>query len=688
MKTYIHRTSILFLLLFTSFAAAATTTSETDGTATEYEYEYVEFGAETEDTSAAVDANTSGATNPTRSQTTSAAPTANTNSSGTEATAAPQATPVPPETDTGATVAIGLSAPTDPFQEAIKRVLPDNHSSTARLADGTNIYRKDIILNLYSENGYRPLWTPISVMSLANALSVIERDGLNLQDYYFDQINAFLNNPSLTAQSTEEAATVDILLTEAFLRALYNLDYGKVDPELLDADHNYAQERKDKPQVSQYLSWIRQGRIDAAFDATRPKSAKYQHLKSALAHYLQIKANGGWPSIPSGDALKLGKEDERIGLIRSRLFAEGYLATPTGPNTFDAQVELGIKRFQERHNLKADGVVGPSTLGVMNITVDRRINQIRANLDRERWYFPRDVSEYLLVDVADFKVYWMKGQNIYWQSLVQVGKSSTTTPIFRDLIEHIDFNPTWSVPASIKRLSILPSLQVDSSYLDKKGYDLIDDHGNKVDPHSIDWDNTSEIPYTVRQPPGRGNALGKVKFMFPNKHSVFLHDTNQRNYFAKTKRTTSHGCIRLKNPFDFAEMLLQNKSGWDRARIDNLLASNRTTTVKLDKPLPILIQYSTVTAGNDQVIFREDIYHRDAKVIAALDKPFKLHLPDLPRSTQVALRSGVLSASRNSARYLGPRAEVIGVPDEEGVTQTESAPVVNSAGMMYFDRTF
>jgi hypothetical protein len=190
--------------------------------------------------------------------------------------------------------------------------------------------------------------------------------------------------------------------------------------------------------------------------------------------------------------------------------------------------------------------------------------------------------------------------------------------------------------------------------------------------------------YTVRQPPGSGNALGKVKFMFPNKHSVFLHDTNQRYKFAKQKRTTSHGCIRLQNPFDFAELLLKQKEGWDRGRIDNLSASNRTTRVELDKPLPILIQYKTVTVTGDKVIFREDIYNRDRKLIAALDKPFKLHLPDLPRNTRIMLKNGVRSASRQSARFLTADPEIIGdpVPDRY---QYQSPIIDVRKGRMYFD---
>lgn len=594
------------------------------------------------------------------------------------------------ETD-GTETAEAASTPTTApsFADVLGQVLPNDKRSTGRLADGTNIYRKGIILKMYEENGLKPLWSSISILSLADAISVLQHDGLNPADYQFDKIAKFLKDPSQKPQSLEEEVTVDILLTEAYLRAIYSLNYGKVDPELLDADHNYTQQRPGATMAAKYLSWIQQGRVDAAFDWARPKSQRYQLLKSALAHYLQLQNSSGWPTIPGGKVIKLikpeaRKEDPRIEMLRLRLAAEGDLAYAPGPSIYDEALQAGVMAFQERNRLKADGVIGPATLRVMNFPIEHRIDQIRADLDRERWYFPKDVDEYLLVDVADYKIYWMKQHQVFWESLVQVGKSYTTTPIFRDQIEHIDFNPTWSVPPSIKKLNILPSLQIDSSYLSKKGYDLLDERGRKLDARSIDWDEVTEMNYTVRQPPGRSNALGKVKFMFPNKHSVFLHDTNQRYKFAKQKRTTSHGCIRLQNPFDFAELLLQQKEGWDRGRIDNLSASNKTTRVNLDKPLPILIQYKTVTVTGDKVIFREDIYNRDRKVIAALDKPFKLHLPDLPRNTRIMLKSGVRSASRQSARFLTADPEIISdsVPDR----YEYQSPIIDvRKGRLYFD---
>ena len=284
------------------------------------------------------------------------------------------------------------------FEDVLGQILPEDKRSTGKLADGTTIYRKGLILKLYKENGGKPLWSSISILSLADALSVLPNDGLNLSDYKFESISKFLSDPSQQPQSLEDKVTVDILLTEAYLRALYSLNYGKVDPELLDADHNYTRQRQDEGMVSQYLSWIQQGRIDAAFDWARPKSQRYQLLKSALAHYLQLQTNGGWPTIPSGKVIKLlkkpeaRKEDPRIEMLRLRLAAEGDLAYAPGQNIYDEALQAGVMTFQERNHLKPDGVIGPATLRVMNLPIEHRIAQIRADLDRERWYFPKDVD--------------------------------------------------------------------------------------------------------------------------------------------------------------------------------------------------------------------------------------------------------------------------------------------------------
>lgn len=576
--------------------------------------------------------------------------------------------PVPaPQTETAPPV----EAPS--FQTLVNQILPQDGQRFGKLGAEMTLYYKPLILRLYKENGQQPLWNPAAIQSLADALKGLSEEGLNPDEYRFGAIASYLDAPSQTPPSPAEQAKADILLTEACLRALDNLQYGKVDPDSLDADSNYAPARNGQDRAPQLLSWIKQGRIDEAFNGARPQHDRYKWLKAALSQYRQIREAGGWSPVPAGKTLKPGGSDSRIPLIRRRLVITGDLpppvqetaATDAAPAAesirFDEELVQGVKKFQQRHNLEANAVIGPATLAAMNVPVEQRIDQLRLNMERQRWYFAKDLDEHLIVDVAGFAIFWMKGQEVQWQERVQVGQRMTKTPIFRDQIEHVIFNPTWSVPPGINRRTILPSLKLDASYLDKKGYELLDEKGKPIDPYSIDWESLSKMPFTVRQPPGNGNALGLVKFMFPNKFSVFLHDTNHRDLFTKQERTTSNGCIRLRDPFYLAEHLLA-RQGWDRARIDKVLATGKTTQTNLETPLPILVQYSTAVAAENEVSFREDIYKRDAQLLAALDGPFQPALSELPKEAQARKRAQLVSASASAANLLGPEPEIIGMP--------------------------
>ena len=550
------------------------------------------------------------------------------------------------------------------FEEAVNRMLSAGDKRIGKLDNGMTLYGKWFIQRMYEENKGKPIWTPSAIRSLATALNGLEMDGLNPDEYRFAETKPFLDNPVQPAPSQGEMATVDIMLTEGYLRAMYNLYYGKSDPERLDLDNNFAQARDGKDRTPLLLSWVKKNRINEAFNWARPKNNRYKWMKKALIRYQKIKAAGGWPQVPKGKTIRPGDSDDRISLIRRRLAITGDMPSSAGGNTLDVALQQGVRRFQQRHNLKVDAVIGPGTLGTMNVPIEKRIDQIRVNIERQRWLYPVKEKEYLNVDIAGFKIYWMKNDRVIWQEQVQVGKRFTKTPIFKDQIEYIDFNPTWSIPPGIKRRTILPSLRRDPGYLDKKGYKLLDDKGNSISPYSIDWNSITRIPYTVRQPPGRNNALGLVKFMFPNKHSVFLHDTNHREYFAKQVRTTSSGCIRLRNPFVLAEKLL-SRQGWNRTRINRVRASGRTTRAKLKAPLPILIQYSTASANGDEISFKSDIYKRDAKVLAAINGPFKFHLPDLSKRARSRIRAGIRSASAPSGPAAGAQPEVIGTPTTE-----------------------
>jgi murein L,D-transpeptidase YcbB/YkuD len=513
------------------------------------------------------------------------------------------------------------------LRQALETLLPDNGQMIAKLPNGETLFGKFFMKRMYEATGYELIWTPASIRSLTQAINGLAGDGLTPSDYIFAATRPYIENPNQGRGSAEESALIDVLLTEGYLRALYQLYYGKADPQAEEESNNFGQARDGKDRSQMILAWAQKNRIDEAFGWARPKSRRYDMLREGLAQYRSIKAAGGWPQIPNGPAIKPGDSDPRIVLIRKRLSASGDLPSATGPNTYDAKLQEGVKRFQYLHGLASDGTLGPGTIAAMNVSVDKRIEQIRANLDRQRWILHEEHGEFLAVDIAGFMIYWYRDGKIIWSEDVQVGKAFTNTPIFKDRVRYIDFNPTWTIPPGILKRTVLPELKKNPGYLGKMGYKLLSRDGKELDPHSIDWKSMSSIPYSVVQEPGDKNALGRVKFMFPNKYSVFLHDTNHRELFAKQVRTTSSGCIRLKSPFDLAERLLAGQ-GWNRARIDKVLASGKTTRVNLEKPMRILIFYSTAFADEVGVHFKDDIYKRDPRVLAQLNGPFRFHLQD------------------------------------------------------------
>ena len=512
------------------------------------------------------------------------------------------------------------------FKAEINRLLPSDGKKFGKIGNET-VYGKYFIRRMYQENKFRPLWDRKAISSLSRGINSLAEDGLNPRDYQFGP-----TKPYLKAPSKKITAKVDILLTEAYLRALYNLYYGKTDPLRLDPNNNFAHARDGKDRSVLFLAWIQKGRIGSAFNWARPKNDRYRWLKDGLVGYQRIKAAGGWPRIPKGKTLRPGDQDKRISLIRKRLAITGDLLSDEGPNSYEETLQDGILNFQERHYLKIDGIVGPGTFAAMNVPVSKRIDQIRVNMERQRWLFPEQSTEYLVVDIAGFNIFLIKNRDSVWQERVQVGQGFTKTPVFKSKLKYVEFNPAWTVPDVIKQRTILPALKKDPDYLKKEGYQLLDGKGMYIEPNSVDWNNMQTLPYTVLQRAGPKNALGRVKYMFPNKHDVFLHDIGHSENFNKRVRTSDSGSIRLNNALDLAEVLLENQR-WDRREIDRVVASGKTKRVNLKKPMPILIHYSTAWAIETQVFFKKDIYSRDPGLLADLNGPFIFHTPDMKKGS-------------------------------------------------------
>jgi murein L,D-transpeptidase YcbB/YkuD len=277
--------------------------------------------------------------------------------------------------------------------------------------------------------------------------------------------------------------------------------------------------------------------------------------------------------------------------------------------------------------IEDDGVLGPSTIAELNVPAADRIRQLRVNLDRGRVLL-RDLPEaFVVVNIAGFTVYFIRGEDIVWNARVQVGKPYRRTPIFRSEISYVVLNPTWTVPPGIIAKDILPAARRDPEAVARKGLKVLDATGRELDPHSIDWTRFKggNIPYTLRQDPGPKNALGRVKLMFPNPYLVYLHDTPSQDLFDRNERAFSSGCVRVERVLDLTELVLGDAEQWSQASIARALDTGATRTVTLNKPIPVLLTYWTAWVDpQGRTNFRRDIYGQDEQWARALDSEFKL----------------------------------------------------------------
>jgi len=403
--------------------------------------------------------------------------------------------------------------------------------------------------------------------------------------------------------------------------------FGKVDPEALDANWNFTREIPDFDPAATLQQVIDSKDLRAAIAEAKPAHALYAGLKTALARYRQIASAGGWRPVAAGPTLRAGDAGPRVAALRARLAASGDLEGAATGDAFDEALSAAVRRFQTRHGLGGDGIAGARTIEEMNVPVAARIDQLRVNLERARWLLHDIGEEFVAVNIAGFELYLIRDGQVAWHTPVQVGKPYRATPVFRSRITYLVLNPTWTVPPSILANDILPAQKRDRSTLKKKGLEVLDAKGNPVAAESIDWDRVtaSRFPYLLRQGPGPNNALGRVKFMFPNDHAVYLHDTPSKSLFEKDERAFSSGCIRVQDPLQLAEILLGGQKGWSRADIDRTIATGKTTSVTLAKPVPVWLTYWTAWVDGDGAVdFRRDLYGRDAKVLAALGAGFKI----------------------------------------------------------------
>lgn len=495
--------------------------------------------------------------------------------------------------------------------------------------EGNKLFSSEVLPEFYYNRDFRPAWSDYSAfVDALNGLENSFHDGLNPEDYHASKINDIVKKLNDNLQEGEIdyniIAHLDILLTDAVLLYAYHLLEGKVNPETLDANWNYSFKEIQDDAPYKLERAVETASVSSELKMLRPDNRTYGMTMEKLNFYREVEKSGRWEKIPDGKTIHAGDDDERIPLIRKRLSVTKELSelSNLGSSNFDSILVQDVKDFQFRNGLKPDGVIGSGTVEILNVSVEDRINTLRVNLERNRWIDSDLTENYIIVNIAAFKAYYMVNHQPRFLTNVQVGKTYTKTPVFKDRLRYIEFNPTWTVPVSIIGKSIIPKMKKDPNYIAKNNFELIDRSGKIISQSEINVDNLSirNFHYTVRQKPGKHNALGEVKFIFPNKHSVYLHDTPSKSLFENEERAFSHGCIRTQNPLDLAEVLLEG-SEWNSAKIDSVIQTRKTLRVFPEKDIDVLLMYWT--AGyleNEGFGFFRDVYDRDEKLLIQLNK--------------------------------------------------------------------
>ena len=474
---------------------------------------------------------------------------------------------------------------------------------------------REAIVKQYQSQGFKPVWTTDGKLSprgeaVLKQLAAASDEGLDPAQYLPTVLSSF--DAPVPEGDAAAMARLDIGLTTMALKYARHASGGQFDPRRLSLYYDVVPAWVPAAQALKVLAW---SPYPAEYlSSLHPKHDAYAALKAALAEARKETPAPAFEPIPDGKIVKAGQSDERLPAVRSRLamlgFAEPLDNIAEDPLTLDKELSARLKAFQKSARIKVTGALGPQTLGALN--KDQRVDrtqQLIANMERLRW-LPKDLGKrHVFVNQPAFSVRVMDGQSEIWRSQVIVGKPTTQTSLFHDEIETVVFNPSWGVPQSIIANEYLPKLRNDPGYLDRIGFKVVDARGKVVRSSSVDWwSYGSKVPYGVQQPPGRSNALGELKFLFPNSHDIYMHDTPNRELFDRDQRAFSHGCVRVQNPREFAAVLL----GWDAEKVDANTDSKKSQTVKLAEKVPVHLTYFTAWPDDTgKIQYFDDIYGRD-----------------------------------------------------------------------------
>jgi L,D-transpeptidase YcbB len=528
----------------------------------------------------------------------------------------------------------GGSARDAQAQAAVRQIVESatRQDYVTRDRDGARVWK--LVRGFYQHRGFAPAWiddgSPRPQMdALIRAIHTAGREGLDPELYsasLLDQRKQASSRGFLTKKgfNPQEATAMDVWLTWLYMKFASDLADGVSD--LAHADPAWKIQAKTFDPLAHLERALRDNRVAESLFELTPTNPDYRALQRALEDYRAMADRGGWPTVPANIRLKPGQWSPVAGTLARRLAASGDYSgnTPAGGASiqYDRDLQEAVRRFQRRHGLADDGAVGAALAAEMNVPVEARIRQIELNMERWRW-LPRELGDpHILVNIPEMRLDVSEHGATPVTMRVVVGKPDTQTPIFNDKMTYLVFSPVWNVPDDIAEKETLPAVLSDPGFLSRMNMEIVDASGNHVEPASIDL--SSPERYRFRQRPGGSNALGLVKFMFPNQFNVYLHDTPTDSLFARASRSFSHGCVRLEQPEKLAEYVLGDQPEWTSERISEAMHAGEEKIVKLKKAIPVYLGYWTARVTPDrQVQFRKDVYGIDANQSAKLTERLK-----------------------------------------------------------------
>lgn len=519
---------------------------------------------------------------------------------------------------------------------------------TTKSAQLNQIHNKTLLKRLYRQNNYQPLWIEQNgfgtrasslLRSVENDITITTKSNI-YQEYLF--LSKYMKDKDIH----KDLFSIELRLSQLHLDLLEHTLYGSINWK------DFARKLSAQKSKRIYANWVNyqprynlselmlQPDVEATLQEITPKNFGYSQLLQALKKLKQLEQNGGWEKLPRFKRLALGDQGDNVIKLRERLKQSGdYTAceqsseqlfesepTETVNTTFQPEAVFGecldraVKTFQRRHGLEEDGIVGLGTQEAMNESVQSKIQRVLLNIDRIKW-LPRDLTNrYLIVNIPDYMLYFIEDNQVKEEMAVIVGDKRHPTPIFTNEISFIVLNPYWKVPDGIVKREIIPAMIKDPNYLTKEGLEIHttwSEDSPLIDPSWIYWGEyyrgIERFPYRIMQPPGNKNALGKIKFKFPNQFDVYLHDTPTKHLFPRSQRAFSHGCIRISKPYGLLETIAGFNQNIDMQKVDKILKGKKERHVNISNKLPIHIVY--LTAGynpeRDELLFRNDVYQYD-----------------------------------------------------------------------------